>query len=156
MADVQIKEVRPMTALSHSFTGPYEQSPDKLAYLMSWLLRDGHPYSDTPRALFYDDPAKVAPDALRAEVVLPIEEECEGGDDIERKSLPGGLFACAIHEGPYETVRRTYQEIFDWIAESEYAYLDGEPVREIYLTMYGQVDDPEEFVTEVQVPVQEV
>jgi AraC family transcriptional regulator len=155
MAEVEIKEVPPMTVMCHSFTGPYDQTQHKLAHLMGWLLRAGHPYSSTPFGLYYEDPARVPPDQLRAEVCAPIEEECEPGDDIERKDLPGVTVAAAIHRGPYEEVPQLYQEVFAWMAENGYEYAQGEPTREIFLTMYGEAEDAEEFVTEVQVPLKQ-
>ncbi len=154
MPEVQLKEVPAMTVMSLPFTGPFEQTQDRLDHLMSWILRVGHPWSDTPLALYHDDPAKVPADDLRAEVCLPIEEACEGEEDIERKELPAVTMACAIHEGPYSGISGVYEEIFGWMRENGYEYIEEMPTREVFLTMYGEVEEPEGFVTEVQVPVQ--
>lgn len=155
MSEVQLKEVPAMDVMSLPFTGPYEQTQDKLDHLMSWILRVGHPWCDTPLALYHEDPAKVPEEELRAEVCLPIEEACEGEEDIERKELPAVTVAYAIHQGPYSGIPELYEEIFDWIHENGYEYIEDMPTREVFLEMYGQVEDPEDFVTEVQVPVQE-
>ena len=154
MADIQVKDVELMTVMSMSFTGPYEQTQEKLAELMSWLLRVGHPHSHPPMGLYFDDPSKVAADDLRAEVCLPIEEACEPGEDIERKELPGVTVACARYEGPYNGIPQVYEEVFAWMAENGYTHAEGTPSREVFLTLYGQVDEPEQFVTEVQIPVE--
>lgn len=156
MPEILVKDVPTMTAMSLSFTGPYEQTQDVLDRLTSWLLRIGHPYSSSPMALYYDDPDKVAADNLRAEVCLPIEEACEPRDEVERKELPGVTSACAVHTGPYSGIPQVYKEIFNWMNENGYRYIEGMPTREVFLTMYGQVDDPEEYVTEVQVPVEKI
>ncbi|MHC4480564.1 MAG: GyrI-like domain-containing protein [Planctomycetota bacterium] len=154
MAEIQVKEVEPMSVMSLAFTGSYEQTQDKLGTLASWLLRVGHPYSSSPLGLYYDNPAEVAQEELRAEACLPIAEECEAGDDTERKELPGATVAFAVHKGPYSQLRQLYEELFNWIRENGYRYVEGQPTRELFLKMYGEVDDPEEFVTEVQVPVE--
>ncbi|MCK4374518.1 MAG: GyrI-like domain-containing protein [Candidatus Brocadiae bacterium] len=154
MAEIQVKEVEPMTVMSLSFTGPYEQTREKLEGLMSWLLRIGHPYSAPPMGLYYDDPAKVAADALRAEVCLPIEEKCEPADEMERKELPGATVACAVHEGPFGELHQVYQQVFAWAEENGYRYVEGLPTREVFHVLPGQEEDPTHCVTEVQVPVE--
>jgi effector-binding domain-containing protein len=155
MAEIQVKEVEPMTVMSLSFTGSYDQTQDKLAALMGWLLRVGHPYSELPLALYYDDPARVAEAELRAEVCLPIEEACEPVDEFERKELPGLTVAFALHQGPYSRISALYEEIFAWLPENGYRFVEGTPTREVFHSIPGQVDDPEEFLTEVQVPVEQ-
>jgi AraC family transcriptional regulator len=155
MAEIQVKEIGPVEVISLPFTGPYEQTQEKLEQLMSWLLRVGHPYSSAPFALYYADPAKVPPDQLRAEVCLAVDEACEPVEDIQRRELPGVTVAWAIHKGPYAEIQHAYEEIFGWIPENGYRYVEGEPTREVFHTMYGQVDDPQEFVTELQVPVEQ-
>jgi len=153
MAEVQIKDVKAITVMSLPFTGPYEQTQDKLDELMSWLLRVGHPASGAPLGLYYDDPAKVAADDLRAEVCVPIEEACEPDEEIQRKELPAVRVACAIHQGPYREIPPLYEEIFQWMAENGYQYDTSMPTREVFRKLYGEVTDPAEFITEVQVPL---
>jgi len=154
MVEVEIKEVPASEVLSLSFTGPYEQTQDRLDDLLSWVLRAGHPYSGCPQGLFFDDPANVAADDLRGEVCVVIEEQCEGFEGVVRKDMPAATLACATFTGPYEQLRPHYQEVFDWIAANGYRYLEDQPVREVYHVLYGQADDPQEFVTELQVPVE--
>ncbi len=156
MPEVQVKEVPEMTVISLPFTGPYEQTQSKLDHLMGWLLRVGHPYSEPPMGLYHDDPSKVAEDELRGEVCLPIEEECEGEEDIVRKELPPVTVAYAVHEGPYDRLPEVYEDIFAWLRENGYRYVEEMPTREIFHKLYGQTDIPEEYVTEVQVPVEPV
>lgn len=153
MAEVQTKDVKAMTVMSLPFTGSYEQTQDKLDELMSWLLRIGHPASGAPMGLYYDDPAKVAAEDLRAEVCVPIEETCEPDEAIRRKQLPAVTVACAIHQGPYHEIPQLYEEIFKWMAENGHTYDGTMPTREVFLKLYGEVTDPSEFVTEVQVPL---
>ncbi len=155
MAEIQVKEVEPMTVMSLPFTGSYDQTQEKMAELMGWLLRVGHPYSELPMALYYDDPAKVPEEELRAEVCLPIEEACEPAEEIERKALPGVTVAFAMHEGPYSGIPATYEEIFAWIAENGYRAVEGAPTREVFHKVPGQAESPEEVLTEVQVQVEQ-
>jgi len=153
MADVQIKDVKAMTVMSLPFTGSYEQTQEKLDELMSWLLRIGHPAAGAPMGLYYDDPVKVAADDLRAEVCVPIEEACEPAEDVRRKGLPAVKVASAVHQGPFHEIPRLYEEIFEWMKENGYQYDGTMPTREVFLKLCGEVKDPAEFVTEVQVPL---
>ncbi|MFP4029395.1 MAG: GyrI-like domain-containing protein [Candidatus Brocadiia bacterium] len=155
MAEVQLKELRSLTVMSRSFTGSYSQTGDQLDELMAWLLRAGHPYSEPPRTIFYDDPEEVPEEDLRAEVCLPIEEECEARDEVERKRLEAGTFACLMHEGAYEGIRDKYEQIFDWIDENGYEYIKEMGVREVLHTIIGETQEQEELLTEIRVPVRE-
>ena len=154
MAEIETKTVEAMIVLSLSFTGPYDQTGSKLDELIAWVLRAGHPYSGPPIGIYYDDPNKVSPDQLRAEVVVPVEEQCKEGDGITRKELPGCLVASAVHQGPYAKVGPVYGEIFSWIAENGYRYLDEMGTREVFLKVSGEVDGPKQFMTEIQVPIE--
>lgn len=153
MLEVQIKEVEPRTVMCLAFTGPYSQTRVKLDHLMSWLLRAGHPYSAEPFGCYHDDPAKVPAEQLRAEVCLPIEENCAGEEDIERKVIPAATMASAIFTGPYADAHQAYAEIFEWMSAHGYSYAEGQPTREVFLNMYAQEEEAAEPMTEVQVPV---
>jgi len=156
MPEVELKSIEPQTVMSLSFTGPYEQTGDRLDELMAWLLRAGHPYSAPPFCIYYDDPEQVPEDELRAEVCLPIEEQCDGDHTVTRKTVPGGEFACLVHTGPYEGIREVYRHLFDWMQQNGYRHLVELGTREVFHKILGQVDSVEELVTEVQVPVQKV
>jgi effector-binding domain-containing protein len=153
MAEVQLKTVEPLTVMSMSFTGSYQQTGEKLDELLGWVLRAGHPWSGPPFGIYYDDPEKVPEDKLRAEVCVPMAEECEGDYEVQRKKLVGCEVACAVHQGPYDGLKGVYAEIFDWIGKNGYAYASELGCREVFRKIIGEVDTAEELVTEVQVPV---
>jgi DNA gyrase inhibitor GyrI len=153
MADVEVKELDALTVMSLSFTGSYDQTQDRLDDLMAWMLRAGHPYSGRPMALFYDDPENTPTEELRGEVCLPIEEACEGYENVERKTIEGTTVATATFTLPPERVKEGYQEVFTWMDENGFKYVEDHPVREVYHLVYGEVENPEETVIEIQVPV---
>jgi effector-binding domain-containing protein len=155
MAEIQVKRVEPMTVLSLSFTGAYEQTQDRLEELMAGTLRAGHPHCQPPMALYYDDPAKVPAENLRAEVCLPIGEAYEPADEgISRKELPGATVACTVYQGPYSLIAQVYEQIFEWTKANGYRHAEGVPTREVFLKLFGEAEDPKDFVTEIQVPVE--
>jgi AraC family transcriptional regulator len=156
VSEIQVKEVPEFTAVTVEFTGSYTQTQDRLDYLMSWLLRVGHPFCSAPLAFYYDDPEKVPEDELRAEVCLPVGEEAQAADDVKVRKVPAASVAFATHTGAYSDIPAVYQEIFAWMGENGYRHVEGEPTREVFHRMHGQVESSAEFVTEVQVPVEEV
>lgn len=156
MADVEMKTIEPQTVVSLSFEGSYAQTTDKLDTLMAWLLRAGHPYSGRPFAVYYDDPSEVPEEDLQAEVCLPIAEEFEPAGDIERKTIPGGDFACVVHEGSYSGLDESYDVIFEWIEENGYQMDEDMGTREIFEVMRGEVESVDELMTDVLVPIASV
>lgn len=156
MAEIETKTLDPVTVMSLSFTGSHEQTQDKLDELFSWLMRAGHPSSGLPLAVYYDDPAKVEEEELRAEVCLPIEEVCQGEEDIQRKELPGTMVAWAMHEGPHETLPEIYEALFNWVRENGYRFREELGTRELFHKTYGQAESVDDLLTEIQVPIEEV
>ena len=154
MSEVQTKTVETISVISLPFKGSYGQTGDRLDQLMSTAMRAGYPYSAPPMCIYYDDPAKVAEEELRAEVCLPMEEAYEGEGDIVRKTLRGTEVAYTMYEGEREGVVAVYQELFEWLCENGYRYREEQGCREIFHRLYGQVESPQECLSEVQVPVE--
>jgi effector-binding domain-containing protein len=61
-----------------------------------------------------------------------------------------------MHKGPYGETSAVYGEIFQWLQQNGYRHVEGQPSREVFHVVCGQVDNPEEYLTEVQVPVEKV
>jgi effector-binding domain-containing protein len=59
--------------------------------------------------------------------------------------------ACIIHKGPYNTIGMSYSAVNRWIEENGYEIV-GQP-RESYLDGIWNKENPEEWLTEIQVPI---
>ncbi len=153
MSEPTIKDVSPVMALTCPFTGPYNQTSAVMDEVMAWLLQTGHPYSGNPFAIYYEDPAKVDEDKLKAQICLPVAEALEKTGEYEQKEVEGGTFVSLRHEGPYDEISSVYETLFDWIKENNFEYLEEMGTREIFLKILGEVDTSEELLTEVLVPV---
>lgn len=66
----------------------------------------------------------------------------------EVRVLPGGLFACATHVGPYEQISLTAHAVLAWCAERR-RVVRG-PIREVYVSDPA-VTSPEELVTRLMI-----
>lgn len=86
------------------------------------------------------------------EVAIPIEGGLPQGVPAVARELPGGEMACVVHKGPYETVGEAYNAVMAWL-EPNGMRIAG-PVRECYLCSPGDTQNPEEYVTEIMVPVE--
>ncbi len=153
MSEPKIREVAPVNAITTSFKGPYNQTSQVMDDLIAWLLQTGYPYSGDPFAIYYDDPAKVEESNLRALVCLPVEEKLEDYGGYEPREIEGGSFASLLHEGAYENIPQAYEELFEWIKDNDYEYIEESGTREIFRVILGEVESPDELVTEVMVPV---
>ncbi len=59
--------------------------------------------------------------------------------------------ACVLHKGPYEGLPLAYGAVFDWIEKNKFV-CSGKP-RESYIEGIWNKENPEEWITEVQVPL---
>ncbi|HDR7795256.1 TPA: MerR family transcriptional regulator [Bacillus luti] len=67
------------------------------------------------------------------------------------EEIKAGIFACAYHHGPYEETDITYRKIMKYIDQEGYE-VSGDSI-EIGLIDWSVTENPEEQVTEIQIPV---
>ena len=68
-----------------------------------------------------------------------------------RKLEPVEQAACILHKGPYGTLSVSYGKLHKWLEES--GYHAAGPDRESYIDGIWNKDNPEDWLTEIQVPV---
>ncbi|HHL0968622.1 TPA: MerR family transcriptional regulator [Bacillus cereus] len=66
-------------------------------------------------------------------------------------SIKAGMFACAYHHGSYEETGETYKKLMEYIDQEGYE-ISGDSI-EIGLIDWSVTENPEEQVTEIQIPV---
>jgi effector-binding domain-containing protein len=81
-------------------------------------------------------------------VSAPIQQEGE----VKSGQLPGGPAAIAIHAGPYEGLKETYDAVEAWLVRTERSASGGP--WEIYLTDPSAEPDPTKWLTEIIYPLQ--
>ncbi|UDW07917.1 MerR family transcriptional regulator [Bacillus cereus] len=72
--------------------------------------------------------------------------EVQSSDEIKE-----GMFACVYHHGPYEETDETYKKLMKYIDQERYE-ISGDAI-EIALIDWSVTEDPEEQVTEIQIPI---
>ncbi len=117
--------------------------------LCGYLGQKGAGFAGTPMAIYYDEEYKERD--VDIEVCVPVSADVEETGRIRMSDLPGGEdIASVIHKGPFEGVHAAYKAVMEWMAGNGYE-MNG-PAREVYLTDPKQTA-PEDYITEVQVPV---
>lgn len=86
------------------------------------------------------------------EVAFPIAADVPSEGELKCKELSGyDQVATTIHKGSYETVGGAYTALMKWIESGGYQIIDSS--REVYFTDPGSGVPPNEYVTEIQIPV---
>ena len=104
-------------------------------------------------AIFYNNPRTVKEDEVVYDVGIPINPELDPDETeeirvvniIEHKVLSG------IHNGSLDNIQETYNTMAEYSIENKYDII-GSP-KEIYLKNKYEVDNEEDLVTEIQLPV---
>ncbi len=152
--NVEIKRIEARRVLCLHHVGPYAAVGAAWQKLCMFAGPKGLLGPDTKMfGLAYDDPDKVPADELRYDACLAFT-----GDDpvveqpFEVKELPAGEHATALHKGPYENLRTTYESVFgEWLPQSGRTPSAG-PCVEVYLNN-PESTSPEDLLTEVCIPL---
>ena len=94
--------------------------------------------------LYYYDTA--AEGRVDIEVCVPVSQPVKM-DYVKNRVFEGGEVLSILHHGPYDKLSETYKTLFDYIRKEAISVKGTE--REIYLEW--NPDDPEKYVTEIQV-----
>jgi DNA-binding transcriptional MerR regulator len=127
------------------FRGKYEDVGHKIGPLFRACARQaaGRPFS-----LYYDGEFKE--EDADIEICVAVKRKVAAAG-IDCRSLPGGRAATIIHRGPYPTVGRSYQTLFEFCAEKELKTLL--PIREEYVKGPGFIfrGNPKNYLTKLTV-----
>ena len=89
---------------------------------------------------------------IDVEICEAVVAPCAESDRVKFKTIEAvDSAACLVHTGPYDRIGEAYNRLFEWIESNGYAPA-GNP-RESYIDGIWNTDDPQEWTTEVQVPI---
>lgn len=154
MFSAELKQIEPQNVAFVIMHGAYDQIPEGYGRLYGWLALHGIAPQGMPQAVYLTDPASVPVEEAVFELwapVAPDQPEMSANEDgIGIKLVPSTLVAAAMHVGPYETIERTYESLWAWIGGQGHA--PAGPPAEVYFSDPEETR-PEEYLTEVRVPV---
>ncbi len=154
MSNPEIKTTDAQTVVYITMGGAYSQTPEGYGRLYGWITQHGLTPSGMPHAVYLTMPPETPEEDAVWELWAPVSgdpPESEPDDaGVGVKRIGPMTVVSAMHTGPYETVEPTYNEIWAWIGEN--GYLMAGPPMEIYYSDPADVP-PEEYLTEIQMPV---
>lgn len=72
-------------------------------------------------------------------------------ETISFEKLKPVTSACVYHKGSYETISETYSYIIKWIEENNYEIIES--IRERYIDGIWNKENPNDWLTEIQIPI---
>ena len=152
--DVEIKCLEPMRVAFVRHVGPYNEAGEAWEKLCTKLGAAGLLGGGTQFiGVCYDDPEVTAPEEIRYDACVTVDEDFEAAGDIGVQTLTGGEYAVTTHIGPYEKLGKSYAKLFgQWLPQSG-RELRSEPCLEFYLND-PESTDPEELLTDIRVPLE--
>lgn len=90
-------------------------------------------------------------DQVDVEAGLMVKSAITPDDKVKPSDLPGGPAVMAVHAGPYESLKATYDALQSWIERTGRTATGGP--WEIYLTDPSAEPDPSKWLTEVIWPI---
>jgi len=153
---VMIKQVDEILVAYVPHQGPYNECGHAWDALCGTLAPMGLLGGDAKMiGVSYDDPDIVAPELLRYEACISIDEVFSTTDEIAFKTIASGCYAVTTHIGAYEKLNETYQKFFgQWLSRSDHECAD-KPCFEIYLND-PESTEPEELITDIYLPLREL
>ena len=151
--DVEIKTIEPIKVAYVRHTGPYDQCKPAWEMLCAVLGPKGCIGSESKMiGLCHDDPDKTAPEQIRYDACVTVGEDFTPDGDVQVQTIAGGQYATAVHKGPYENLKDSWDKMYrQWIPACNRQPLE-EPCFEIYLNC-PESSPAEELLTELYVPL---
>lgn len=98
-------------------------------------------------------------------VAVPIKQDVPENERVGVLRLPVETMACVVHHGHYENIHLAASALMNWVQSSGYRLAAASPMREVYyrfgadqqgyqLPAVYLTDKDEEFVTEIQLPIE--
>lgn len=150
--NVIIKKVEPMKIASIRDIIPDYSQQHHLWMEVGEHLKKHNVKIVGPCFVLYYDPGYKESD-VDIEIAEPIAASLPETDRIKVKTIQGiDNAACVIHKGPYANLSSAYTALMKWIEENEYKVAG--PNRELYLEGEWCTDNPNEYITEIQIPIE--
>jgi AraC family transcriptional regulator len=152
---VEVKELPSVKLVFLRHAGPYSEVGATWSRLMTWAGMRGLLGPDMRMiGIVYDDPDITPADKVRYDAAVVVNRDVQPEGEFGVMEIPGGKYAVFIHQGPYDTLGKTYQRFFGgWLPKSGHELRDAEAFED-YLNSPMNTK-PEDLVTRVHVPLRD-
>lgn len=152
--NVGTKKIEKMRVASLKATISAYSTQDSLwSELLEFLGQEKVKTGTERYTIYYDSVFKG--DDIQVEIQKRVLTKFEGNDRIQRKEVgPLDQVAYLLHTGDHESVINAYEAILTWIEENNYEITGN--IREEFHMDDFMTNNPEEFVTEIQIPIRKL
>ncbi len=142
--DIVEKTVEPMLVAGVRMKGRYQECGKAFGKIGRYF---GSKTSGKPMILYHDGEYKE--EDADFEPCIPIRKG-ESKEGVVVRELPGGRCITLIHQGPYDTLHRSYKRILSYL--NEQSLKPSVPSREVYIKGPGMIfrGNPAKYLTEIQ------
>ncbi|MGA2601376.1 MAG: AraC family transcriptional regulator [Bryobacteraceae bacterium] len=153
---VEMKELSSMNVVFLRHVGPYSQVGPTWGRLMSWAGMRGLLGPQTRMlGIVHDDPDITPTARVRYDAAVVVNRPVQPEGEFGVTEIPGGRYAVVTHQGPYDTLGKTYQRFFGgWLPQSGHELRDAEAFEE-YLNSPMNAK-PEDLLTRIHVPLRDL
>lgn len=156
MEEVTIKQLPKVIVGSYRITIPSFKSLFEVAPAMGKVMENQGAVCRDPFYCFniYHDEEYRESD-IDLEVCEAVVAKCEDSEGVvykEVEEIPEAV--CMYHRGNYDTLSKSYGELFQWMEENGYEKIGK--IRESFIDGIWNKEDPREWLTEIQIPVRDV
>ena len=122
--------------------------PQKIKFKKNLMGKDAQMFG-----IGHDDPNITPQNELRYDACISYDDKSVTPvGEIGVKTIEGGKYVKHLHKGAYEGLKKSYQEVIDWIIENGYTMADKPPF-EKYLNRDPRRTKPENLKTEIYIPI---
>jgi len=151
--DVEIKRLEPVRVAFVRHVGPYNEVGAAWEKLCARLGAEGMLGPGTKFVgICHDDPEVTAPERIRYDACVTVDDDFEGEGEIGAQTVGGGEYAVTTHVGPYDKLGQTYARLYgQWLPQSG-REPRSQPSLEFYLND-PESTDPEDLLTDIYAPL---
>lgn len=152
--DVELKELKAQKVLSLRETiSTYDKEGELWEKLGGFMIKNGIASNTGGYSIYYDEDYKE--NDVDVEIAVPVQELKESQGEFVYKELVAIPLAATIRfSGPYEGYSDAIEKLAAWIEQNGYVF-DG-LIRGFAIASPSDVSSPEDFMTELQVPVKKM
>ena len=147
--NIEIRELPPRRAAFLRHQGPYGEVGKTWERLMDWV---GAECLFGPElqavGMCWDDPEVTPEDKLRYDACVSIADDVQPPEEFGVVTIPGGRYAVALHEGPYDGLGQAYARRLPELGHTP----ADPPCLELYLNDPNSTE-PEDLLTEIYIPL---
>ena len=151
--EIQEKTIEDQKVAIMNFKGYLKDMEILISKLTGWIELEEIETVGDLFAIFYNNPRTAKEDEVVYDVGIPINPELDPDETeeirivtiIEHKVLSG------LHYGSIDNIQETYNIMAEYSIENKYDII-GSP-KEVYIKSKFDVEDEEDMITEIQLPV---